>query len=44
MSSMRRALFTWNGISVMTIDSRSPFFAFSISALPRTWRIPRPVR
>ncbi len=44
MSSMSRALLTWNGISVTTIDSRSPFLFFSISALPRTWRMPRPVR
>ena len=44
MCSMSRALLTWNGISVTTIDSRSPFLFFSISALPRTWRMPRPVR
>ncbi len=42
--SMRRALFTWNGSSVRTIDSRSPFAAFSTDARPRTWRMPRPVR
>ncbi len=41
--SMRRALLTWNGSSVTTIDSRSPFFVFSISARPRTCRMPRPV-
>ena len=42
--SMRRDLFTWYGISVTTIDSRSPFFAFSMKARARIWTLPRPVR
>ena len=42
--SMSRALFTWYGISVTTIDVRSPFFAVSISVLARTITDPRPVR
>ena len=42
--SMRRALLTWKGSSVTTIDSRSALVEASISARPRTWMIPRPLR
>ena len=41
--SIRRALFTWYGISLITIDSRSPL-RVSISALARITIEPRPVR
>ena len=41
--SMRRALLTWQGISVMTMDSFSPR-RVSISARARMTTAPRPMR
>ena len=42
MCSTSLALFTWYGISVTTIDSRSVFGWTSIDARARTWIVPRP--
>ena len=44
MRSISRALLTWYGISLMTIDERSPFFDTSISTRARMMIMPRPVR
>ena len=42
MRLINSARLTLYGISVMTICSR-PFFVSSIVAVPRTFRLPRPV-